>query len=104
MTTGGDPLKGWQGRELGHSREKARYDRGYRLGAGDLPGRELAQLLAPLKEQLDREINPVTLRKDEFRENAERGDSFIRSILKEPKIFLLGDEDGLQTLVDGRAA
>ena len=71
---------------------------------GDLPGRELAQLLAPLKEQLDREINPVTLRKDEFRENAERGDSFIRSILKEPKIFLLGDEDGLQTLVDGRAA
>jgi predicted nucleotidyltransferase len=71
---------------------------------GDLGGRELSRLLVPLKEQLDREINPVTIRTDEFRENAERGDSFTQSILNEPKIFLVGDGDGLQTLVGGRAA
>lgn len=70
---------------------------------GDVTGRELSRLLEPLKARLDREINPVTIRAQAFREKVEKGDSFAQTILDEPKIFLLGDEDGLQSLVGGRA-
>lgn len=70
---------------------------------GDVTGRELSRLLAPLKEQVDREINPVTIRVQAFKEKVEKGDSFTQTILDEPKIFLIGDEDGLQSLVGGRA-
>jgi predicted nucleotidyltransferase len=70
---------------------------------GGVTGRELTRLLTPLKERLDREINPVTIRAQEFKEKAERGDSFTQTILDEPKIFLIGDDDGLKSLVGGRA-
>jgi predicted nucleotidyltransferase len=68
---------------------------------GAITSRELSRLLKPLKEQLDREMNPVTIRADEFQENVKKGDSFTQSILKEPKIFLIGDQDELQEMVDG---
>ena len=68
---------------------------------GELSGRELSRLLTPLKAQLDREMNPVTIRADVFQENAEKGDSFTQSILEEPKIFLIGDDDELQALAGG---
>ncbi len=59
-------------------------------------------LLSPLKEELDRELNPVTIRAREFKENVDRGDCFTQSILEEPKIFLIGDDDGLQALAGRR--
>jgi predicted transcriptional regulator len=74
------------------------------IAIGEITSRELSRLLAPLKEQLDREMNPVTIRVHEFQENVEKGDPFTQSILKEPKIFLIGDDDGLQALVGGRSA
>jgi predicted nucleotidyltransferase len=66
---------------------------------GDITSRELSRLLAPLKEQLDREMNSVTIQVDEFRENVVHEDSFTLSILDEPKIYLIGDDDELQALV-----
>ena len=68
---------------------------------GAITGRELSRLLKPLKEQLDREMNPVTIRAEEFQENVKKGDSFTQSILEEPKIFLVGDGDELQEMVSG---
>jgi predicted nucleotidyltransferase len=70
---------------------------------GVITSRELSRLLKPLKEEIDREMNPVTIRAHEFQENVEKGDSFTQSILEEPKIFLIGDDDGLQALVGRRA-
>lgn len=70
---------------------------------GDITSREFSLLLSPLKEELDREMNPVTIRAREFQENVARGDSFMQSILEEPKIFLIGDDDGLQALAGGRS-
>lgn len=71
---------------------------------GDITSRELSRLLTPLKEDLDREMNPVTIRAREFQENIDKGDSFTQSILEEPKIFLIGDDDGLQALAGRRPA
>lgn len=68
---------------------------------GAITSRELSRLLKPLKESLDREMNPVTIRADEFQENVNKGDSFTQSILEEPKIFLIGDIDELQEMVGG---
>jgi len=70
---------------------------------GVITSRELSRLLKPLKEELDREMNPVTIRVHEFQKNVEKGDPFTQSILEEPKIFLIGDDDGLQALVGRRA-
>lgn len=71
---------------------------------GDMTSQELSGYLSPLKAQLDREFNPVTIRVDEFQDNVEKGDPFTHAIVEEPKIFLLGDEDGLQALVGRRPA
>lgn len=68
---------------------------------GNITSRELSRQLTPLKEQLDREMNPVTIRVEEFQENVKKGDSFTQSILEEPKIFLIGDGDELQEMVGG---
>ena len=70
---------------------------------GVITSRELSRLLKPLKEEIDREMNPVTIRVHEFQENVKKGDSFTQSILEEPKNFLIGDDDGLQALVGRRS-
>jgi len=70
----------------------------------DITSRELSGYLSPLKAELDRELNPVTIRVHEFQDNVEKGDSFTQTIMEEPKIFLIGDEDGLQALAGRRTA
>lgn len=70
----------------------------------DMTSRELSGYLSPLKAELIRELNPVTIRVHEFQENVEKGDSFTQTIMEEPKIFLIGDEDGLQALAGRRTA
>jgi predicted nucleotidyltransferase len=65
---------------------------------GEMTSRELSGYLSPLKIELDRELNPVSIRAQEFQANVEKGDAFTQTILYEPKIFVMGDEDGLQTL------
>jgi predicted nucleotidyltransferase len=66
---------------------------------GSITSRDLSRLLRPLKEQLDRELNQVILQVNEFQEKFEKSDPFTKSLLDEPKIFLLGNEDELQALV-----
>jgi hypothetical protein len=68
----------------------------------DMTSRELSGYLSPLKAVLDRELNPVTIQAHEFQDNVEKGDSFTQTIMEEPKIFLIGDEDGLKALVERR--
>jgi predicted nucleotidyltransferase len=65
---------------------------------GSITGRELSRLLSPAKERLGREINPVIMHADEFRERNAKGDSFIQAIMQEPKTFLIGGDDELREL------
>jgi predicted nucleotidyltransferase len=68
------------------------------LVIGSISARTLSGLLVPLKEELEREINPTVLPIDEYKERLAAGDPFILSVVQEPKIFLLGGEDELEAL------
>lgn len=68
------------------------------LVVGDLSLRELAALLAPLKHELQREVNPITIQAAEFRRRVKESDPFIQSVLAGEKIFLIGGEDELTGL------
>ena len=65
---------------------------------GEITGRELAKLLAPVRKSSGREINTVCMTPSEFRAKARQENSFLGEILREPKIFLIGGEDELGRL------
>jgi predicted nucleotidyltransferase len=68
------------------------------LVIGSISARTLAALIAQLKVDLEREINPTILPQGEFKQKLKASDPFILSIMQEPKIFLIGGEDELETL------
>ncbi len=63
---------------------------------------DLANALQPAHHRLAREINPVRITPEEFRDRLQRRDHFIHSVLGGPKIFLMGDEDALDRLAPHR--
>ena len=68
------------------------------LVVGEVPALELAAAVREAEEKLRREVNPVVFPPEEFRERIRGGDHFLTTVMREPKIFLLGDEDGLRRL------
>jgi predicted nucleotidyltransferase len=71
---------------------------------GEITGRDLAKLLAPVRKVSGREVNTVGMTPAEFRAKARQENSFLGEILREPKIFLRGGEDELGRLaVSGKA-
>jgi hypothetical protein len=71
---------------------------------GEITSRSLANVLAPAREILGREINPVILDIIELQQKFIDNDPFIQSVLREPKIFLIGDEDELRQIVSAGTA
>lgn len=71
---------------------------------GNLSGREVASIFAPIKKMLNREINPSVYRPAEFRKKVKEHHPFLTTVLKEPKRFLLGDERGLKAVLGRRSA
>lgn len=71
---------------------------------GDLSGREVASIFAPVKKALNREINPSVYSSPEFRKKVKERHPFLTTVLKEPKMFLLGDERGLKAVLGRRSA
>jgi predicted nucleotidyltransferase len=59
---------------------------------------EVVSTLAQAQDTLGREINPTVYSAEEFGRKASSGHHFIRSVLKDRKIFLIGDEDELGEL------
>ena len=59
--------------------------------------RELARIRR-VEAALHREVNPVTLSAEDFAERVASGAHFVASVLREPKIFLIGDENELERL------
>ncbi len=69
---------------------------------GDIPSRDLQEIISGIESQTKREINPTIYSREEFQEKHKSKNNFISNVLKEPKIFLKGDEDGLRKLVRAR--
>ena len=55
-----------------------------------------------LSRELSREINYSYYPENEWRNKAKKGDSFIKNILKQEKIMLIGDENGLRRFTEGK--
>jgi predicted nucleotidyltransferase len=56
------------------------------------------------RERLGREVNPVVMSKTAFQTKHREQDRFVSRVLKEPKIFLIGDASELGKLAEDRAA
>lgn len=59
---------------------------------------DVVRVIHPVQEQLSREINPSVYTVEEFRQKMFAGQHFISTVMNEPKLFILGDEDGLKRL------
>lgn len=59
---------------------------------------DVVSLLGPAEEQLAREINPVVYPIAEFRRRVKEDHHFVKTVLEEGKIFVIGDEDELRRL------
>jgi len=62
---------------------------------GEVNEDKLIEVISKLERRLQREINYDIYRKEDFKKKKKEGNPFILDILKEKKIFLMGDENGL---------
>lgn len=65
---------------------------------GEIGFADAVRSLHPLQEKLQREINPVVYRADEFVQKVRAGDRFANEILVKPKLFVKGSADDLGKL------
>lgn len=65
---------------------------------GDVSFREIIGAVREAQDQIGREINPTVYPADEFAERVRGKDHFITSVMDEPKVFVIGDEDELRKL------
>jgi len=63
---------------------------------------EVVSLLSPAEEKLKREVNPVVYPVAEFKKKVKEGHHFVKTVLEDQKIFLIGDEDELTKLAGKR--
>ena len=60
--------------------------------------KEVVKALAEAQARLSREINPSVYTESEFQKKLQSGQHFVSSVLKGPKILVIGDEDELAGL------
>ena len=60
---------------------------------------DVVSLLTPAEEKLGREVNPVVYPIAEFKKKVKEDHYFVKTVLEEEKIFVIGDEDELRRLV-----
>ena len=69
------------------------------LVVGQLSSRQAAKILGPLGRNLGREFNATVYPEKEFRGKARKGNQFLKQVMSDPKIWLVGDDDELAALV-----
>jgi DNA-binding transcriptional ArsR family regulator len=79
---------------IAQSREQAHSDVDL-LVIGNIGLREIVGLLGGAAERIGREINPHALTPAEFRKRQDAGNHFLKTVLSEPRIFVIGDEHEL---------
>ena len=65
---------------------------------GDAGFGEVVSALADAQDALAREVNPSVYSSQEFSRKIKAGHHFLQAVMKEPKIFLIGDKDELRRL------
>ena len=60
--------------------------------------KEVVKALAEAQARLSREINPSVYTESEFQKKLQSGQHFLSSVVKGPKILVIGDEDELARL------
>jgi predicted nucleotidyltransferase len=70
---------------------------------GDIRFADAVKALHAAQQEIGREINPVVMSPLEFRRKARGRDSFVRNVLANEKLFLLGDDDELGKLAGHQA-
>jgi predicted nucleotidyltransferase len=71
---------------------------------GTVPFARLVAALAPASQRLRREVNPVVMTPKDFKAKLAAHDRFVARILRESKIFLIGDARELGEPAQDRAA
>jgi len=71
---------------------------------GEATFAEVSDALGPPERALGREVNPVVYPESEFRAKAGQSRQFMRTVLRGPKVFLLGDEHELERMAGKRLA
>ena len=74
------------------------------LVVGDVTFEDVVVALHVCQERLRREINPNVYAVAEFRRKAINKDAFIARVLKEPKLFVQGEDDDIGKLTSNRKA
>jgi hypothetical protein len=74
------------------------------LVVGEVSFADLISALAPAQEKLGRDVNPSVYPPTEFCGKIAQHHHFLTSVLKEPKVFLVGDENELARLAKSGVA
>lgn len=74
------------------------------LVVGSVSFEDVVEACHVARERLGRGVNPVVMGKDALRTKRRARDRFISRVLKEPKIFIIGDASELGKLAEDRAA
>lgn len=74
------------------------------LVVGNITFGEIVDLLTPAEQTLNRQVNPVVYSLAEFNRRLSENHYFISNILSGDKIFIVGDENELKSLVGKRLA
>ena len=69
---------------------------------GDISSKELSTMISKPKKELMREINYAVFPAKEFIDRVRRKDHFLNSVLKDKKIFIIGDENELKAVIKSR--
>ena len=65
---------------------------------------QVVQAFAPIHARIGREINPVVTPKKSFKTKVTAGDRFVARVMKEPKLFLVGNANDLGKFTKDRPA
>ena len=65
---------------------------------GKIPSRRLTEIVTSLERKTGREVNITTFAREEWGQRILAGEHFVTTLLREPKILLVGDEKELKML------
>jgi uncharacterized protein len=74
------------------------------LIVGSVSFAEISSAFISAQETLSREINPTVYSNDEFLSKVRTGHHFLNTLLGSEKLFLIGDNDELERMVEKRMA
>ena len=69
---------------------------------GDLPLVDAVKALSPVQQELGRDINPVVMTAEKFKAQWSKDDRFVKRVMAEARIFVIGDDNELAELVEDR--